>query len=34
MIRREMMFDHVRHDALEVVERVPPLQQTLQLLPA
>jgi hypothetical protein len=34
MVREQMRHDHVRHDALRVVEEVPPLQQTLALLPA
>lgn len=34
MIRHEMVHDHVRHDAFKVVEHVPPVSQTLQMLPA
>ncbi len=34
MVRQQMSCDHVRHDALRVVEEVPPLAQTLALLPA
>lgn len=34
MVREQMRYDHVRHDALRVVEEVPPLSQTLELLPA
>jgi hypothetical protein len=34
MVNHEMAHDHVRHDAVEVVERVAPLTETLALLPA
>lgn len=34
MVREQMRRDHVRHDALRVVEAVPPLSQTLAALPA
>lgn len=34
MVREEMRQDHVRHDALEVVAKVPPLARTLAALPA
>jgi hypothetical protein len=34
MVREQMRHDHVRHDALQVVAKVPPLDQTLSLLPA
>ena len=32
--RMALVHDHVRHDAIAVVEKVPPLQKTIQLLPA
>ncbi len=34
MVREQMAYNHVRHDAIEVVEKVPPLTQTLAALPA
>jgi hypothetical protein len=34
MVRDQMRLDHVRHDALEIVKAVPPLEQTLASLPA
>lgn len=34
MVRHEMVHDHVRHDAIEVVEKAPPVSKTLELLPA
>jgi hypothetical protein len=29
MLRKEMAANHVRHDALDVVKRVPPLESVL-----
>jgi len=34
MVRAEMLADHVRHDALEVLAATPPLDRTLAALPA
>ena len=34
MVRDEMRQNHVRHDAIEVVEKVPPVDRTLAALPA
>lgn len=34
MLREQMQQNHVRHDAFEVLDRTPPLDATLQALPA